>query len=193
LCYCTLVSYTYTLLNSPPEQASENAAFDSAAEYFKAGRKVLGSSGWDTDQQTMLKLCSEGANSCFICGDLSTMQGMIDEVIGQDIPIQDKFCVYKVKVLSAYAARECDDALETIFVFRKQLGLPTLKNKPISKLVIMKEVMKTNRTLGNKTAEDISSLPVLTENRIIMGQRMLELAASAAFSVSNLRSSLSLI
>ena len=118
------------------------------------------------------------------------MQLMIDEVIDQDIPIEDKFCVYEVKVLSSYAVREFDEAIETVLSFRKQLGLPTFKNKPISKLVILKEVMKTIRSLGNKTAEEISSLPLLTDNRIIMGQRMLELVISAAYSVSKLLRSL---
>ena len=141
----------------------------------------------------MLKMCSEGANSCYICGELNTMQLMIDEVIDQDIPIQDKFCVYEVKVLSSYAAREIDDALETVLSFRKQLGLPTFKNKKhISKLTILKEVMKTNRALANKTAEEISSLPLLTDDRIIMGQRMLESVVSAAYSVSKLLISLSI-
>ena len=138
----------------------------------------------------MLKLCSEGANSCYICGELDKMQEMIDEVIDQDIPIQDKFCVYEVKVLSSYAAREFDAAIETVFSFRKQLGLPTFKNKSISKLLILKEVMKTNRALSNKTAEEISRLPLLTDNRIIMGQRMLELVISACYSVSKLLRSL---
>ena len=107
-------------IHSTVKQASENAAFDSAAEYFKAGREVLG--GWDIDRHMMLKMCSEGANSCYICGELDKMQEMIDEVIDQDIPIQDKFCVYEVKVLSSYAAREFDAAIETVFSFRKQLG-----------------------------------------------------------------------
>jgi len=138
----------------------------------------------------MLKICSEGANSCYICGELNTMQTMIDEVIDQDIQIQDKFCVYEVKVLSSYAVREFDEAIETVLSFRKQLGLPTFKNKPISKLVILKEVMKTIRALGNKTTEEISSLPLMTDNRIIMGQRMLELVISACYSVSKLLRSL---
>ena len=139
----------------------------------------------------MLKICSEGANSCYICGEIDTMQVMIDEVIDQDIPIQDKFRVYEVKVLSSYAVREFDVAIETVFSFRKQLGLPIFKNKKhISKLTILKEVMKTNRALGNKTVEEISSQPLLADNRIIMGQRLLELVISAAYSVSKLLRSL---
>lgn len=79
-------------------KASENAAFDSAVIYFKAGRELLGTSGWKTDKDTMLTLCSEGANACFICGDLDTMNKLLAEVLSRDITIQEKFNAYKVKV-----------------------------------------------------------------------------------------------
>lgn len=77
-----------------------------------------------------------------------------------------------------------NEAIDTIFSFRQQLGLPILKNKPASPLIIIKEFIKTKRALGNKTAEDIASLPELTDDRIIMGQRMLELACTSSFQVS---------
>ena len=167
-------------------KASENAAFDSAAVYFKAGRKVIGSDGWDTDQRTMLKLCSEGANACFISGDIDTMHEFINEVLSKDISIEDKFDVYEVKILAAAGAGAgiYGEAINTAFSFRKQLGLPTMKNKPVSELVIIKEFIKTKRRLGNMTAEDIASLPELTDDRIIKGQRMLELAVTSAYAVS---------
>ena len=113
-------------------KASENAAFDSAAVYFKAGRTVLGSDGWDTDQRTMLKLCSEGANACFISGDIDTTHELINDVLNrQDIPVLDKFDVYEVKILAAAGAGAgiYGEAINTAFSFRKQLGLPTMKNR----------------------------------------------------------------
>jgi len=166
-------------------KASENAAFDSAAVYFKAGRTVLGSDGWDTDQRTMLKLCSEGAKACFISGDVDTMHELINEVLNrQDISVLDKFAVYEVKILTSNAAGMYGEAINTAFSFRKQLGLPTIKKKPVGKLMIMKEFIKTKRALGNMTAEDIASLPELTDDRIIKGQRMLEIAGTSAYAVS---------
>jgi len=168
------LSYTYS-------KASKNSAFDSAVVYFKAGHKLMGPSGWNTDKDTMLALCNEGANACFICGDLVTMNKLLAEVLSRDIPVQDKFNVYKVKVVSYHANGEFDKALSTAIDFRKQLGLSTLKNKPVNTLVVIKEFIKTKRALGKRTAEDISNLPELTDERIIMGQRMLELSASASF------------
>lgn len=131
----------------------------------------------------MLKLCSDGANSCFICGDLDTMHELIAEVISQDIPIEDKFNVYEVRIQAAHAAKEFNQAIDIALDFRQQLGLPTVKNKPANKLIIIKEFIKTSHALGNKTAEDIASLPDLIDDRIVMGQRMLELLCTSTCQV----------
>jgi len=81
------------------------------------------------------------------------------------------------------ASNNRNEAIDIIFSFRQQLGLPILKNKPASPLIIVKEFIKTKNALGKRTAEDIASLPDLTDDRIIMGQRMLELACTSSFQV----------
>lgn len=163
-------------------QASENASFDSAAVYFKAGREVL-SNDWNIDPRTMLKLSNGGANACFISGDLVTMCELIAEVISQDIPIEDKFNVTEVKIQAAHVAKEFKEGIDIALDFRQQLGLPIIKNKPPSKLVIIKEFINTSRAIGNKTAEDIASLPTLIDDHVIMGQRMLELLSTSTSQV----------
>ena len=112
------------------------------------------------------------------------MHELITEVINrQDISMVDKFSVTETKIQAAYAAKELNEAIDIIFSFRQQLGLPILKNKPASPLIIVKEFVKTKNALGKRTAEDIASLPDLTDDRIIMGQRMLELACTSSFQV----------
>ena len=147
-------------------QASANAAFDSAAAYYTSGREVLGSNGWDIDQRLMLSLCSEGARASFICGDVGASKDLIAEVIRRDdITIEDKYAVYDIKVKVHYAASEFDDSMNTAFDFRTQIGLPTLKNKQISPLIVLKEFIKTNRAMGKRSADDIASLPELTDEK----------------------------
>lgn len=162
----------------------DNTAFDSATTYFKAGRELLGPNGWCTDYSAMLQLHSKGANAYFLSGQLDMMQQLIDEVLSQDIPVVDKFEVYVVKIKAAYALFENHKAVNTAFEFRHQLDLPTFKNKPVNKLIIIKEYIKTKRALGSMKAEDIANLPELTDSRIMMGQMMLDLASTPCFSVS---------
>ena len=64
---------------------------------------------------------------------------------------------------------------------RKQLGLPVFKNKPASTLTVIKELIKTKHALKGMTAEDVVSLPPLTDERVIKGQRLLELMGASAF------------
>jgi len=165
-------------------KASKNSAFDSAAVYFKAGYKLLGPSGWGIDQQTMLTLCSQGANACFLSGDLDTMNKLLAEVLSQDISIQDKFVAYEVNCLAIYAAGDFMGAIDTAIDVRRQLGLSTFKNKPVNTLIIIKEFIKTKRTVGSRTAEEIANLPDLTDERVVMGQRMLELLFTSSIDVS---------
>lgn len=159
-------------------KASDNAAFDSAGVYFIAGYKSLGSSGWAVDSQTMLDLCSEGSTACFVSGDLDMMNVFIMEVLSRDeIPIQDKYRVYQAKFMAAAAAGKLNDAIDCGLEFRRLLGVPfKLRNKPISIVTTLKEYIKTDHALKKmKTAEDIANLPELTDERIMMSQRMLGL------------------
>lgn len=112
------------------------------------------------------------------------MKQLIDDVLRQDIPVVDKFEVYVVKIKAACGVMENHVAIDTAFEFRRQLGLPTFKNKPVNSFIIIKEFIETKRALGSMKAEDIASLPELTDSRIMMGQRMLELASAAFFMVS---------
>ena len=69
---------------------------------------------------------------------------------------------------------------------RKQLGLKTPKDEKTSALSILKGYMKTNWLLGNRSAEELANLPELTDERIIMGQRILELMEISCFQVSTI-------
>ena len=98
----------------------------------------------------------------------------------------EKFNVYEIKIQAAHVAREFDEAISIAFDFRRQLGLPSLKNKAVNPLIIVKEFIKLMRALCNRTAEDIASLPELADDRIIMGQRMLELLSTSSLQVSDI-------
>jgi len=132
----------------------------------------------------MLQLCSEEANARYIANyNLETMNVLIDEVLGQPIPVRDKFRVSEVKVKSALARGNLRESLDTALRFCRKLGLPAPKNKPVSTLVILKDFFKTKRALKNRTAEEIACLPELSDEQIIMGQKMLSLSNTACFLV----------
>jgi len=164
-------------------KASDNGAFDTANLYFQAGRDALGSRGWEDDYSTMLDLCSDGANACFLTGDLDTMNELIDEVLSKDIDTVEKYRVSEIKVKSLHAVGKVIESIDAALDFRRQLGLPTPQKKPASKFTIAREYMRVKRLLKKKTAEDIANLPELDDERQEMGQRMNELLIVCAFQV----------
>ena len=156
-------------------KASSVAAFDAAIGFFQTGHSLLGSQGWETDPDIMLRLCSEGANASFVNGDLETMNTFLEEVLGRDqLSVKDKLKAYEIKILAAQAIGNFDEAINTGIEVRKSLGLRTPPNKHASLITVLKEFIKTSRAVGQRSAEDIASLPELRDDRIIMGQKVLE-------------------
>jgi len=164
-------------------KASENAAFDTAKVYFKAGREALRSRGWEGDYTTMLDLCSDGANACYLTGDFDTMNDLIDEVLSKDIDTKEKYKVSDIKVKSLEAEGKYNESIDAALDFRRQLGLPNPKKKPASKFTIMREYIRLKRLLKNRTAEDIANLHELDDERHEMGQRMNEHLAISVYRV----------
>eukprot|EP00985_Skeletonema_marinoi_P013694 scaffold6844_cov75-Skeletonema_marinoi.AAC.3 len=164
-------------------KASENAAFDTAKVYFKEGRDALGSKGWEGDYRTMLDLCIHGANACFVTGDFDSMNALIDEVLSKDIDTKEKYRVSDIKVKSLYSAGKFNESIDAALDFNRQLGLPTPQKKPASTFTIIREFIRVNRLLKNKTAEDIANLPELDDELYEMGQRMNEHLAISIYHV----------
>ena len=167
-------------------EAQERGEFDSAAVFFSIGREQLGGNGWDVDSETMLRLCSEGAHASYITDDFDTMNQLIDEVLGRDLAVKDKFRVYEVKILVEQGYGNHAKAIELGFDVRRKLGMSNLSNitsKKVSILSILVGYARTCRALRNHTAEELANLPPLTDEKIIMGQRMLELIEMSCFQV----------
>eukprot|EP00984_Skeletonema_dohrnii_P006894 scaffold2461_cov78-Skeletonema_dohrnii-CCMP3373.AAC.2 len=162
-------------------KAAENAAFDTAKVYFKAGREALGSRGWEGDYITMLDLCSHGANAYFVTGDFDAMATLIDEVLSKEIDTKEKYRVSDIKVKSLFTVGKVGESINAAIEFIRQLGLPTPQKT--SNLTIMREYIRVKRLLKNKTAEDIANLPELDDERYEMGQRMNEHLASSLYHV----------
>ena len=157
-------------------KASKNAAFDTAAVYFQAARELLGSQGWVIDPELTIRLYSAEAHARFVIGELEIMESLVGEILSKDIPVEDKFQVYETKILEAMSGNRFDEALSTALYVRKQLGFNPIPTR-VTKIKIIIEYMKTNRALKGLTTEDIIALPDLTDERIVMGQRIMELVS----------------
>ena len=178
------VSETTIKANSTPQAnflagltaADHPGHYVDAAEYLALGRKQLGPSGWETDKPLSLQLYCEGASLAYRTGDTSTMDVLLDEVLSRpDLTVMEKFRAYEIKIIARQSADQFHESLTLGLDVLKQLGLPVLKDNPRSKVSIVMEYVKTKRALGKRTAEELASLPQLTDERIGMGLRISEL------------------
>ncbi len=161
--------------------AVENAAFNAAMIYFKMGRGLLGPKAWEENPDIMLHLCSAEANACFATGDMEMTNALVDDALKRDIPVRDKFRAYEVKILSLQASQRFDESITTALDVRRQLGLRSPANKAASTSCTLKEYIKTRRVVKNRSSDELVALPDLTDARLIMGQRLLELLIPATY------------
>jgi len=163
--------------------AVESAALEAAVIYFRMGRGLLGPKAWEENPNAMLQLCSAEANACFATGDTETTNALVEDVLKRDAPVKEKFRAYEVKILSLQASQRFNESINTALDVRRQLGLRSPSNKSASTLNTLKEYIKTRRVLKNRTADELVALPDLTDESIIMGQRLLELIIPATYQV----------
>jgi len=164
------------------EAADHPEQYVAAAEYLALGRKQIGPSGWETDRSLTLQLYSEGANLAYRTGDTNTMNILLDEVISRpDLTIMEKFRAYEIRIIARQSSDQFRESLTLGIDVLKQLGLPLLKDKPRSIISIVFEYVKTKRALGTRTAEELASLPRLTDERIGMGLRISELLLTSCY------------
>ena len=162
-------------------KASRNGAYSLSIVYFEQGRKLL-DDAWGIDSDIMLQLCSNEAKARFVIGDNQIMDILINQVLGRkDIDIQDKATTYEVKIISSIVKYDYNMAINTAMHVRRELGLQAPANKSYSKLMVAKELLRTNRILKRYTAEDVAALPKLSDDRIILGQRLFDLIYTAVF------------
>ena len=83
-------------------------------------------------------------------------------------------------ILAFAAANRFDEAITLGLDLRKELGFKAIPTKP-STITVLKEYFKTTRMFKGRSAEDLASLPVCTDERAIIGQRMLELLNPCAY------------
>ena len=163
-------------------KAARDANYEAASVHFSTGRQQLGDNGWSIDEETMLKLSSENALASYLNGDLEDMKILTDDVLSRDLSVEQKFRCYEVKLLSGRAAGFIVETLNLGLEIRRQLGLYTPPNKPVSTIAILANFIKTNRALGKRSAQELANLPALTDEKVAMGQRILELLLTCSYS-----------
>lgn len=152
--------------------------------YYGTARDLWGgSNAWDddgVDSNRLVELYIKEAQARFVLGHLDIMQSLVEELLSKDLSIQQVFEVYEVKILAAQAANDFDVAISVALEVRQKLGFKAIPTKP-SMLTVLREFRKTNKAVAGRSAEELAALPTLTDERVMIGQRMLELLCTSTY------------
>ena len=132
---------------------------------------------------TAIHIYNAEAKARFIIGDLGIANDILDELLkikNNSLPMSERFKAYEMKILVAQTLSNFDDAISLALELRKELQFKPIPLHP-SMFTIIKEYIQTKRALKNRSAEDLVSLPDLTDERVVIGQRMLDLLATCAY------------
>ncbi|OOV87874.1 ATP-binding protein [Oceanospirillum linum] len=170
------------------EQSRSAAAFGSAAEYFRQGLSLLDqlSSHDDYSQALRLTLSNHAAEAAYILSDFVSMQHHIRQVMGSDLPLQDKIRAYELQIQAHISLNQFDQALDTAYEVLALLGV-TLPRNPDRRTLWLADIQSQLQL----RKQPFSSIPELTELEDANIQAALPIMASMfgaiKFSSSGLR------
>lgn len=148
------------------QKALKASAFELAANYLRKGIKLLDEKCWENCPDLSLELFSTLIEVDYINGSFKELKNAIDHVLSQDsIAFQDKFRVYSSYLCTLQAEQHWVEATDVGIHVLNELGMPISKNPSKGKVAI--EFMKMKKALKGHTAESLSNLPQMTDQKRI--------------------------
>ncbi|MGA7936793.1 MAG: AAA family ATPase, partial [Kovacikia sp.] len=149
-------------LNSVAGQKAKGAiAYSMAQNYLATGRAWLRASSWQTNYDLTLDLYAETAEVAYLCGEFEQVEYWAEIVLQHVKTVLDSITVYRVKIQANIAQNQPLQAVDTGLQILQQLGISFPKQS--SHLDIRTELDIITSLLDEKTIEDLSRLPRMTE------------------------------
>lgn len=143
------------------QRAMAAAAFASAWELLQTALVLRGADRFARDYQAALALSNAAAEGAAYAGDLAAMEALVTEVEREGRSLLDKARAREV-MMRAYIAKERGpDALRLGRKHLHELGehIP----EKLTPAVLLIELVRFNRVLGRRTAEDLLQLPPMSD------------------------------
>ncbi|XGV98687.1 MAG: AAA family ATPase [Leptolyngbya sp. BL-A-14] len=167
------------------QKAKAAIAYSVAKNYLAAGRAWLADSSWQTNYDLTLALYIETTETAFLCGNFGDAERWVELVLQHVKTVLDSITVYRVKIQVDIAQNRPLQAVNTGFQILQQLGIsfPKQLNYPD----IRTELDLIKALLDEKTIEDLSRLPNMTEPEKLAAMQILsDITIAAKFAAPNL-------
>jgi len=161
------------------EKAKAANAHESAYNYLKIGMKLLGNACWQNQYDESWYTYISAAETAYLIGERGDMEQLISVVLAHAKETLDKVKAYEVKIQAHIANHEMETAVKTAIKVLKLLNV-RFPAKP-TKLHILLAIIKFERTIKKKSAEDILNLPKMEDRLARAAVRIISASAIAAF------------
>ncbi len=166
------------------KKAKSATAYTASVTYFQLGREVLSTDCWQNSYDLALSLYEEAAESCYLCGDFTTMHELIEVVKNSARTIVEKVKVYDVEIQAASSQGEPRQSLEIGLNVLEKLGFPLPKNP--TDLDVQKGLHETASLLKGRKIAELIDLPEMTSPEPLAAMFILGSTLAAAY-ISNSR------
>ncbi len=163
------------------KKARNAAAYDAAFIYFSNGIGLLAANSWEKHYSLTLDLFNEAAQTAYLCADFATMDTLATVVLSKARTLLDKVRMYEIRIQCHMAQLNMDQAIRTAIKVLKMLGI--FIPPRLNRLTVLLGVLHLTIIRHGRKIKEMDRLPLMTNEKLLAGMRILMHACSAAYFV----------
>ncbi|MBP0013452.1 MAG: AAA family ATPase [Roseofilum sp. SID3] len=155
-------------------------AYQAAREYASTGLSLLGVNAWQQHYEMSLAFHNLAAELAALCGELDTMEKLIETVIEQAQSLLERIHIYQIKIKANISQEKETEAITIAQQILGELGItfPEIPNQDD----IKQEIAEIETLVGDREIEDLVHLPVMKDAEKIAIVEIANSVIPAAFS-----------
>lgn len=147
------------------QKARASTAYDAAVNFFRLGGELLSEDSWKSDYKFTLSFYTEWSEAEYLARNFEKGEELSETVLHKAKDIMDKTGVYSFRITHYISQAMPKKALDMGRDVLKQLCISLPKKG--SKLLLIKELIKSKLLLRKRKAKDLFNLPEMTDEKKI--------------------------
>ncbi|MBD2465518.1 AAA family ATPase [Oscillatoria sp. FACHB-1407] len=153
------------------QKAKGAIAYRVAEKYLAVGRAWLAAYSWQTNYDLTLALYIETTEVAYLCGEFDQVETSVAIVLQEAKTVFDLVNVYEIKIQAYIAQGQPLQAIKTALQVLPQFGIKFTESP--NQLDIQLELDATSRLFSDKSIEDLTHLPEMSEPNKLIAMRIL--------------------
>ncbi|XYH98616.1 AAA family ATPase [Sorangium sp. So ce1128] len=164
-------------------RAKESAAFQTAADYCRAGLSLLGEADWKENYELTFALHLERAECEFMIGAFDAVESSIDILLGHARSHFDQARVHKLHIAVCCARSQFDRAIDIARTALSRFGIDYPETTEARIAAATAEVEAVRANLVGRRLEDLRQAPMITDPDKKTATALLRTVGPAAYFV----------